>query len=78
MVLLQVDAPSVALNPFERDAPRSADMNTVAFRFPAQSMKVKSRYVDCDELFGLIKNIQPSEATGMEISADSGASSFQK
>jgi hypothetical protein len=46
MVLLEIDATGLAVFEFERDAPRSIDVDRIAFRIePLQGMKVEARDV---------------------------------
>jgi hypothetical protein len=49
MVLDQIDAPSVAFVPFERNTPRAVAMNAVALGFTSKGMEVKSLNVQIAE-----------------------------
>ncbi len=45
MVLFEVNVPRVALTPFERDAPRTVDVQAIALRLAPERMEVKARDV---------------------------------
>ena len=78
MILLQVNAPGVAVKPLKRDTPWSVDMDTEALRLPPQPMEVKSGHVELSQLLSMIDNIQPHEASGTQIRPNLGAFSFQE
>jgi hypothetical protein len=41
MILLEIDPPSVAVNPLESDAPRTVDVNAVSPGPSSQAMKAE-------------------------------------
>jgi hypothetical protein len=63
MVLLEIDAQSVAVFEFECDAPWSIDVNRIAHRPAAQHMKIEPGDVHIIWTAGAIERVEPAKAT---------------
>jgi hypothetical protein len=64
MVLLEIDATGLAVFEFERNAPRSIDVDRIAFRIePLQGMKVEARDVHFLSADGDVEPVEPRENT---------------
>lgn len=63
MVLFKVDSQRLTVPPRKCHTPGTVDMDTVSRRDSVKTMKVETWYVDFVQCFGLIQNVQPSQAT---------------
>ena len=45
MILLNIDPECITILPFECDAPRAIDVNTITFGYPLQTVKVEPWYI---------------------------------
>jgi hypothetical protein len=71
MVLLEIDATGLAVFEFERDAPRSIDVDRIAFRIePLQGMKVEARDVHFLGSDGDVEPVKPRENTLVHFRID--------
>jgi hypothetical protein len=71
VVLLEIDAAGLAIFEFERDAPRSIDMDRVAFRVESlQRMKIETRDVHFLGPDGDIETVQSCENALMHLRID--------
>jgi hypothetical protein len=62
VILLEIDPAGVAIFEFERDAPRSVDMDRIAFRVKAvQSVKVEAGDIHFLGVGGDVETVQPRE-----------------
>ena len=61
MVLLEIYSESIALLPFEGDAPGTVDVQIVPPRCSSQGMKVEAWDVEIQEILGAIEGIEPSQ-----------------
>ena len=62
VILLEIDSAGVAIFEFERDAPRSIDVDRIAFRIKAvQSMKVEAGDIHFLGAEGDVETVQPRE-----------------
>src|SRR5260370_40623158 len=60
MILFEIDAAGVAIFEFERDAPRSIDVDRITFRIePLQGMKVETRDVHFLSPDGNLETVEP-------------------
>jgi hypothetical protein len=55
MVLLKVNSPGIAVNPFKGNCPWPINVDAVTFRLSLQSMEIKSRDIKIPQGF---RNIQ--------------------
>ena len=71
MVLLEIDPTGVAILEFERDAPRSIDVDRIALRIKSlQRMKIEARNVHFLGSDGDIETIKPCEDSFMHLRID--------
>jgi hypothetical protein len=78
MVLFQVNVPSVALAPFERDAPRAVYMKTVTLRLASERVKIEARDVEVSQTCSLLECVKSSESLFLEVRRHSSAPAFTK
>ena len=62
MVLLEIDAPRIAIDPFERYPPRPVHTDAVPLGFSSQSVKGESRHIQIADVFCSMERPQPSAA----------------
>jgi hypothetical protein len=70
MILLEIEAQSVAVLEFECDAPWSIDMNSIADRLAAKPMKIKPRDIHIIRTAGAIESVEPALATLVQCALD--------
>jgi hypothetical protein len=71
VILFEIDAAGLAVFEFERDAPRSIDVDRIAFRIePLQGMKVEARDVHFLSSNGDVKTVEPRENALMHFRID--------
>lgn len=71
MVLLEIDATSLAIFEFERNAPRSIDVNRIASWFEAvQRVKIEARNVHFLSPDSDIKTVEPGKDALMHFCVD--------
>jgi hypothetical protein len=64
VILLEIDSAGLAIFEFERDAPRSINVDRIALRVKAvQSVKIEARDIHFLGADGDIKTVQPRENT---------------
>jgi hypothetical protein len=73
VILLKIDAPRLALDPFKRDSPRTIDGNSVTFRASAQRMQTKARKIELLQLTRLMQRLEYSQRTPLQIRPDTNA-----
>src|ERR1700687_1416913 len=71
MVLFEIDLAGLAIFEFERDAPRSIDLDRIAFRIESlQGTKIEARNVHFLGLAGAAEPIEPCENSSMHLRID--------
>jgi hypothetical protein len=71
MVLLEIDAAGLTIFEFERDGPRSIDVDRIASRIePLQGMKVEAWDVHFLSSDGDVETVEPCENTPMHFRID--------
>jgi hypothetical protein len=71
MVSFEIDVAGLAIFEFERDAPRSIDVDRIAFRIESlQGMKVEARNVHFLGSDGGVEPIEPCENSFMHLRID--------
>ena len=78
MILFEIDAQSLAVLPFEGDAPGAVDMDAEAPGRSAKTVKIEPRHAQVAQRFGLVQNFQPAQATRMEVLPDMTAAAPSK
>jgi hypothetical protein len=70
MVLLEIDAQSIAILEFECDAPWSIDVNRIARRLATKDMKIETGDVHVCGATCAIKGVQAAPATLVQCAMD--------
>src|SRR5205085_6792329 len=71
VILLEIDATSLAIFEFECDAPRAIDVHRIALRIePMQGMKIETREVHFLWPDGNIETVQPCENAFVHLRVD--------
>lgn len=75
MILFQVHAPCIAIDPFEGDAPRAIDGDRVALGFPVQRVKPEARDTQVLKPLRLVQRVQDTQCSFLVIRTDAGTGS---
>ena len=78
VVLFQVHAPGITLDPFEGDTPRAVDRKCVALGFPAQGVEPKAGDTQVLEPLRLVKHVQEAQHPFLVVRSDTCAGAVLK
>ncbi len=68
MVLLKIDSPSIAVDPFKGNCPWPINMEAISFRPASQSMELKSGDIKICQAFRYIQGRQTASTTLDQVS----------
>jgi hypothetical protein len=68
MVLLKIDSPSIAVDPFKGNCPWPIDMEAIPSRLSSQSMEIKSGDIKICQVFRNIQGRQTASTTLDQVS----------
>jgi 7,8-dihydro-6-hydroxymethylpterin-pyrophosphokinase len=67
MILLETDSKYFVVFPFERDTPRTIDVDTVAFRQSMKAVEVKAWNIQFCQRLSLIQSFETAQAASQQI-----------